>query len=167
MIRGSFLLLPHFLFILLLHIPLLERREYKSGFPPSPIHDYTLPVPSMVISGLSLPSLISFTSLSISFHHCPVFPPHTRKHTHPRCDLLRPNTYTHQYFFSCFSPTHFPPLVCPPKSILNPTPNLYLFWSFLPSFLVSLWRKKKKRGGMGKQKRQTDFRENIMSAGRC
>lgn len=158
MIWGSFLLLPHFLFILLLHIPLLKRREYKSGFPPSPIHYYTLPVPSLVISGLSLPSLISFTSFSISFHHCPVFQPHTGKHTRAHTHAGRFVKAKHVYtsiflfllLFNAFSTSGLHP---PPqkKSILNPTSNLYLFWSFLPSFLASLWRKvereKKKEEG--------------------
>lgn len=111
-----------------------------------------LPFPPLLISGPSLPSLTSFTSLSISFRHCPVFPPCTGQHTHPQCDLLRPNTYTHQYFFSCFS---FQPLVCtllPPPQIhfeshVRPFPFLLLPPIF-PTFSTAEDGVKKRRDGI-------------------
>lgn len=124
------------------------------------------PIPSLLLTGLSLPisrhlhlfflpesiCLPHSPSLSISFHRSLFFsvgPPPTHTHTYMPTALslktqglpvylFRPNTYTRQYFFSCYSPHIFYAII-PLHFVLSVSPCLLPFHpaSFLQSFSPS------------------------------
>lgn len=108
-------------------LPKKTRKQFFSLYP-SLSHSIS---PSLLLTGLSLPislylhlffltPIYLLPSFALSFHLIPPFTriflaslfPHTHTHTHSQPSvktgglavcLFRPNTYTHQYFSSCYA----------------------------------------------------------------